>query len=966
MLHCHDRVQRSFSVLKSTTALSTTVIVALGLQSAAMAQSAPSTQKPAQAAADQIEEIVVSGSRIVREGYEAPTPLAVVGEEQLKSSADSNLVYYLQTQPVFVGSQTGQNSVMSLSGAQIGVNSLNLRSLGINRTLVLLDGRRVEPAATNGITDVSSLPTQLISRVDVVTGGASAVYGSDAIAGVVNFVLDRNFTGIKGEVNGGVTSYGDYKNYTINLAGGFGFADNRGHILISGEMFHSDGVAGRSRNWSKRGTTILTNPLYTATNGQPEYLQLDRAAYVTGGPGGTVLNANGTLINSGPLARIIFGEGGATQRLGSYGTIVGLNGVATGGQWETNDVRFQQIIPEESRENLFLNVSYDITDSIQAYAQFSYAHSYSFAVEAPNQTYGSAGATIRLDNAFLPTTVRDLMIQAGVTQIKVGSMNQDLGTITPTTSRRSKRYLGGFKGDVEAFGTKWSWDAYYSRGETRAMVQTPGNIRLQNYYDAADSIVVNGVIQCRNLAARPDCLPWNVFGTGVNNPNGAAIKFIQDKTWSSMLITQDVFGATLAGEPFSLPAGPVSIAADAQYRRNSVRSTRDATSAIPNHSINNAPLVNGSTNVKEIGAETIIPLVKGASWADSWDVSAAARFTSYNLAGDVVTWKGGTTFSPVPDIKFRGSYSRDIRAPTATENFDTGTVTRVSFQDPKYRTGPLITQFVTGNLNLRPEDARNLTIGAVLQPSFFEGFSFSADYWTIDIKDVISAVSTTNIVAYCLNGTRPDFCANVVRDPVTDVLLEIHTGQINFASNYVRGLDLESTYRTSLEGIGIPGELTIHGNMSFNFEFSVDSGVVGIAPVDSAGTNGSSNPPKWRVNVATTYALDDWRFTLTARGFPGGKAVASYFECTSGCPTSTQETRTVNNNHLAGAFYLDASVNYDLKGDAYNATVYLNVKNLVDHDPPNYNGSQPMGVPAPFYLYDFSGRTFRAGIRFKI
>lgn len=293
-------------------------------------------------------------------------------------------------------------------------------------------------------------------------------------------------------------------------------------------------------------------------------------------------------------------------------------------------------------------------------------------------------------------------------------------------------------------------------------------------------------------------------------------------------------------------------------------------------------------------------------------------------------------------------------------------MTRVSFQDPKYRTGPLITQFVTGNLNLRPEDARNLTIGAVLQPSFFEGFSFSADYWTIDIKDAITYVSPANVIGYCTNGIRPDFCANVIRDPVTDVLLEIHSGQINFASYYVRGLDLESTYRTSLEGIGIPGEINIHGNMSFNLEYLVDSGLIGLAPVDNAGTNGGTNPPSWRLNVATTYAVNDWRFTLTARGFPGGKAVANYIECTSGCPTSTAENRTVNNNHLPGAFYLDANVNYDIKADAYNASVYFNVKNLIDHDPPAMNGSQPMGVPAANGLYDFAGRTFRAGIRFKI
>ena len=964
-MQCHTgRIQRSFYALKSTTALST-IIVTLGLQTTAMAQSAP---KPTQSSAEQVEEVVVTGSRIVREGYESPTPLAVVSEEQLKANSDSNIVNYLSTQPVFTGSSTSQNNTYNASAGFTGVNSLNLRSLGTSRTLVLLDGRRLEPATTTGAIDVSSLPTQLMSRVDVVTGGASAVYGSDAIAGVVNFVIDKKFTGIKGEVNGGLTSYGDGKNYTINLAGGTGFADDRGHVLISGEMFHSDVVAGKSREWGLIGTAILNNPNYTATNGQPQFLQLPNSAYITGTPGGIVLNANGTLINSGPLARIAFGRGGVPYTLSTYGTIVGTNGIAQGGQWQTDDQRFTSLLPEEERQNLFTNVTYDVTDNITAYAQFSWAHAYEYAVEAPYYAYGSSGPTIKLDNAFLPASVRSAMVAAGVTQIKIGTFNQDTGTIDVTTARTSKRYLAGVQGKFDAFGSNWNWDASYERGETKSRIATPGNVSVPNYMAAVDSIVnpANGSIQCRTLATNPGCAPWNVFGTGVNDPNGAAAKYIHNVSYSHQHIAMDIFAASLTGEPFTVPAGPVSVALDAEHRRNSSKTDRDPVSDIAGNVINNTPLVIGSTHVTEAAFETVVPLFKGLSWADNWDVTGAARFTSYNLAGDVVTWKVGTTYSPIPDIKFRASRSRDIRAPTASENFDVGAVTHAPGIDPKYNTTPLIEVNTHGNVNLKPEDADNLTVGVVLQPSFLDGFSFSADYWTLDLKNVINPVSSNNIIAYCLNGVRPDFCANVTRDPVTDVITRVVTGSINFASQKSRGLDLEASYRTLLDGIGVPGELALHANMTFNFQYLVDTGLIGVAPIDYAGNNATSYPPNWRVNLTTTYSLDPVRFSLTARAFPGGTIFANYIQCTSGCPAATAANPTINTNRLAGAFYLDTNLSYDIKQDSFSATVFLNVKNLLDRDPPQFGQSLPMSPPVPTFLYDLTGRVFRAGVRFKI
>lgn len=925
-------------------------------------------QAASSAARNAIEEIIITGSRIVREGYESPTPLAVVSEEQLKSNSDSNLVLFLQTQPVFTGSAASNNNIYSAASGTTGVNSLNLRSLGVNRTLVLLDGRRPEPATATNAVDVSSLPTQLISRVDVVTGGASAVYGSDDIAGVVNFVLDRQFKGIKGAVDGGLTNYGDGKNYTVNLSGGMGFTDDRGHVLLSGEIFHSDGIPGRARDWTRSGAAILTNPNYTPTNGQPQYLQLLKSAYIVGTPGGIVLNSSGNLITSGPLARIAFGANGMPYTLNTYGNVVGTNGIAQGGEWETNDQRFSSIVPKEERQNIFTHVTFDLSDNLAVFAQYSWAHAYEYAVEAPFYRFGSQGPTVKLDNAFLPASVKAAMVASGVTQIKVGTFNADAGTIDVTASRTSRRYLAGIQGNFDVFGSNWNWEASYQRGETKVTQLTPGNDSITRYLAAVDSVVnpISGGIECRSVATNPNCAPWNVFGTGVNDPNGAAFKYIHNISTSHEHLAQDLFAASMTGEPFSLPAGLVSIALSAEHRRNSTAMDRDAVSALADNSIANAPLVNGSTHVTEAAFEAVAPIVKGAPWAENWDLSAAARFTSYNLAGKVVTWKVGTTYSPIPDIKVRASRSRDIRAPTPTENFDTGAVNRSPGIDPKYGTTPLIAVTTKGNQNLKPEDADNLTVGVVLQPSFLSGLSFSVDYWTIDLKNVISTISQNNTIAFCLNGLRPDFCANVTRDPVTDQVIAVRNSSINFASQKSRGLDLEASYRSSLDVIGLPGEFAVHGTMTFNFQYLVDTGLMGVPLVDYAGENSNLYPPKWRLNVTGGYSLDAIRLSLTARAVPSGKIFASYIGCDFACPTSTAANPTINTNRLAGALWLDANVNYDITQDAFKTSVFFNVKNLLDRDPPPFGQSLPMAIPTPWYLYDTTGRTFRAGIRFKI
>src|SRR4051812_1619436 len=206
------------------------------------------------------EEIVVTGTRVVRDGYEAPTPLTVVGLEQVQQAATNSTIDYLTTLPSMAGNYTPQSSTQNVSTGTAGTASVNLRNLGTTRTLVLINGQRSVPSTITGLVDINTIPQQLIERVDVVTGGASAAYGSDAVAGVVNFVLDTKFTGVKGEVSGGVTPYGDDRQWKISLPAGTPFANDRGHFIISGSAQYQDGVLTGGRDWNETGLQIITNP----------------------------------------------------------------------------------------------------------------------------------------------------------------------------------------------------------------------------------------------------------------------------------------------------------------------------------------------------------------------------------------------------------------------------------------------------------------------------------------------------------------------------------------------------------------------------------------------------------------------------------------------------------------------------------------------------------------------------------
>jgi len=929
---------------------------------------------PAQNAQEDLGEVVVTGSRIVREGYEAPTPLSVVDSAAIAASATSNVAEFVNTMPVFSGSaapSTGQNGI---SPGTAGVSTLNLRNLGATRTLVLLDGQRSVGSLLTGAVDINALPQQLISRVEVVTGGASAVYGSDAVSGVVNFIVDKEFTGVKGEISGGVTSYLDDESYKIALSGGFAFANGRGHVIASGEQVYKKGVFdGPSRDWAFTGVGWINNPAYTATNGLPRLLWFpSQVGNSNGTPGGIVVN--------GPLKGTYFGQGGAPGNL-NYGDTV-FDPSMHGGDWQYTDVheRMNSLDPLESRQNIYTRAQYEINDNITVFGSISWSSGRTKGQSFVQFQPGNAGV-IKADNAFIPAEIRARMSALNVTTLTMGSYNFDLPTTFSDNTRMVNRQVVGANGKFDAMGKTWNWDAYFQNGYSRSSVNVNNTTMRDRFALATDAVRnANGQIVCRSTLTNPTngCVPWNLMGENVNTDAGRA--YLVGTSYTYQKLIQNVWEATVGGEPFEIWAGPVSVSANVAYRQEKVRSIVDPNSQATNWFGGNYKPLIGQVNVKEAAFETVVPLAKDTSFAESWDFNGAVRATDYSTSGFVVTWKAGTTYTPIPDVKFRVTRSRDIRAPNLNELFAAGTGSQVNLPlDPFNGSSPQYRGLAVGYPGLKPEKADTLGIGIVLSPRFVDGLTVSVDYWDIKMKDAIGPISAQATVDLCYSNARPDLCAFITRAAPTGVapyttigqIIQIQTSNINIAKQDTKGLDFEGSYRWNADDLvsGWAGAFQLHSNATLYLRNYTNPGYAGAVLTQTVGQNDAGGPPDWRISTTLSYALEPITAALTMRQMSSGVYNNNYIVCTTGCPTSTPQKETSNYNHIAGYRYFDVSLNYRFGiGENTTADAFFNVRNVLNTDPAQvgYRNIPYIVSTANATLYDILGRVFRAGIRFKM
>lgn len=930
-----------------------TSMIAVGVMASATLPASVMAQNVEQSDEENVSSIIVTGSRIVRDGYEAPTPTTVLGAAEIATTAPNNIADIVNRLPALAGSATPRTNLGQISNGGTGINALNLRNLGAQRTLILLDGKRVPVSTINtGLVDVNFMPNLLINRVDVVTGGASAAWGSDAVAGVVNFVLDKKFTGIKGDVQGGITTHGDNENYRIGLAAGTSFADGRGHFLISGEHAYNAGLKGLPRSWYT-GAKRFTNPDYEPGNGQPEWLVMENSGFSTIAPG--------AIVTDGPLRGLYFGENGTPAQL-NMGDIV-FDPFMTGGDWEYTDFGkgIQDMDPRISRQNLFARLSYELSDNVEIYGQFSYGRASTSMRSTPQFNFG--GITIQRDNAFLPTEIGTRMDDLGLTSLDVGSWNADLGGIQTDTKRSQFRYMLGLTGIADMFGTVWDWDVSANRNVSKIFNGSNAAI-TSRYRDGIDSVRNDdGVIVCRSSLTDPNngCVPYNILGTGTVSQ--AAKNYVLGDNWLRGTLTQDIFAASLGGEPFATWAGPVSIAAGIEHRREKLRSSVDELSLTNSYWAGNYKPINNQYHVTEAFLETIVPLAQDASWAKELSINAAVRATDYSTSGFVTTWKVGANYEPVDGVRFRMTRSRDIRAGNFSELYASGQTNTYLISDP-FRDNEPVSYFEirSGNPELKPEKGDTLNLGVVLQPAFAPGISVSVDYFDIKVKDAVATVGAGTILNECYRGDTT-LCGLIQRDG-SGLISEIYVSPVNLARQSVRGIDFEASYNVGLADIfsSLGGNFSLRGVATRYTKAQSDNGVA--EPSSSLGAN-NGGTPKWQYMVQGTYRDERLTMSLTGRGVSSGVYMTRGIECQADCPTSTPENPTTNRNRIDGALYLDAFVGFKV---FEAAELYLAVDNLANKQPPVVGsgpgiGSAPYGSSATYY--DLIGRTFRGGVRFN-
>ncbi|HEV7341625.1 MAG TPA: TonB-dependent receptor [Sphingopyxis sp.] len=959
------------------------------------------------------DQIIVTGSRVARDGFQAPTPLTVLTETEIESSSPSNnIADFVNTLPSLAGSTRPSNSRLNISSGQAGINALNLRNLGAERTLILVNGKRSVGSTITGLVDINTIPQALISSVEVVTGGASAAYGSDAVAGVVNFVLNNKYEGLKVEADSGITQYGDGFNYSASVAAGMAFAGGRGHVLLSGEIAHRDGIFDVNRDWNATGFVRIQDPAYTATSGGPQFLIRRQVGAANSAPGSLITNSVGGQANR--LRGIYFGNGGVPLTY-TYGalTFPSPTGAAApsltqGGSWQVNDSgRRIGLDPEDDRYGLFGRVSYEVTDGIELFAEAAYNQQKIRFNAGPNLQTGIVLNATGCTQTPVPVTCNAFLLNAlgaerlqGITSVTIATTSADLPGRGIDNKRKVQRYLIGAQGEFEAFGNTARWDIFgqYGRAELREQLRDIQNIaRINAARDAAfapaGSGFPTGSIQCLiNVDTNPNnndaaCVPLNRLGLGVADP--AAIDYVLGDPYRDQVIEQTVVGANFSATPFATWAGDVSVAIGAEYRKEEVKgfvpdefqpvpildANGNVTGATNRWSVGNYLPSFGSYNVKEAYFETVVPLGFGLEF------NGAVRATDYSTAGYVTTWKAGATWQPIDDIRLRVTRSRDIRAPNLNDLFQAGTANSDSVTNPGFAAGtspsfvpPGLTVqsgysysgFATGNTALGPEKSNQWNIGGVFTPTFLPGFNLAVDYFNIKVNNGISAFSAQQIVNLCFLGEQA-FCDAITTDPARTQdparpYLIIETQPFNAASQKVRGIDIDASYRFP---VGNAGNFTLRGIATHYLENRFDSGVPGTVVVDSTGVNGGqSSTPSWIYRVTASYDSDDFGITATGRGVSAGKYVANGIECTTNCPTSTVNAPTYDSNRIKGAFYVDLNVTqkFSAGGDA-RGEFFINVTNLLNADPILLPET---GLAANSTYSDLLGRAFRVGVRFKL
>ncbi|MGY6554203.1 MAG: TonB-dependent receptor [Wenzhouxiangella sp.] len=872
-----------------------------------------------------IDTIRVTASRIRQGGFEAPTPTTEITSEEIEASGLSNVADVINTMPAVRPSLTPVSTVNNASWS--GGHHMDLRGLGFNRTLVLVDGKRYVPTHIEGPVDINVVPQALLQAVDIVTGGASASWGADAVAGVINLRFNRDFEGARGLVQYGTSDQNDSTNRKASFSFGSRLADGRGHALIGVEAADDSGIALLGdRSWGAKGWGTINNPNFTPDNDEPRILVVPN-----------VVSSNtsfGGLINAGPLRGIQFDNNGNPIPF-RYGELISGN-VMIGGDGAFTHVNQTLAAPQE-RQSAYGRFSFDFSDAVTGVLETSWSRSEASPI--PNLTRSDTSIRIQRDNAFLPASIVEAMDQNNITSFTMGRLSRDYARTINHKTTSTRRIAVGLEGELN---NGWTWDAYVSDGSSKTELLAENN-RITSRYNAAIDAVIDpatGAIVCRNAAARAaGCVPMNLFGEGA--PSEAARAYVTATSWRLWDISQQAAAATISGDLFDLPGGSLSMAAGLEWRTEEAIVTSDELSVAGQFVTGNTVPWEGKVDVKEGFAEVSAPLIQDTAWADSVVFNGAVRLTDYSTSGTVTTWKFGGTWFITDQWRVRATRSRDIRAPSLAELFSGSTTSIFNVLDPELGTTYSVSSLSSGNADLEPEEADTTTVGLIFDPS--PNLSMSLDYYDINIDGAIIQLTAATIVNRC-STIQPQLCALITRGPDGTISQVAATPQ-NLQKLQLRGADFELLYNRPIA----EGNLRLRALVSYTDRVILDDGqtVIDLAGTVEQPTIASiGGTPRWNGNLNAGYRTGPVSVGATMRYVGGGKISRDL----------TPKDRNIIS--ASARTYFDINASYDLND---SMTLFASVRNLTDRDPPIVGG----GFATVRSLYDVIGRYYSAGLRFQ-
>jgi outer membrane receptor protein involved in Fe transport len=945
------------------------------------------------AAQQQAEEIIVTGSRVSRSGFDSSQPLTTIDANQIENLGLVNVGDVVRTLPQNTPFFTETN--VGIGNFNVGAQLANLRGLNPffgTRTLTLVDTRRVVPTTEGGAVDLTLIPSMLVERTEIVTGGASAQYGSDAIAGVVNVILDKDLEGFKVQVDYGEAGEGDGADTHGSFAYGTGFGDGgRGHVLVGVEYQKQDriGPCSQTRDWCREAWGIRNNTAFGTGNGLPNFVVTPGAKQTTSENGVISPCLNATCLQTGsPLTFNAAGTAVAPFDPGfpaaGFATRIGGDGALLG--YDTSNIR-----PDVERYSGLAYVSFDVSERLRWFSEVAYANSDALSFPA-NGGLGPTGLRIQPDNAFLTPAVATALGPFG------GNLSRIFmpGVISArnTTENKTTRFVTGLEGQL---GGDWSWDAYYQHGENenhqRLFNNMVGSLAgpVVRQYDflrwaldavRSDPANPNSPIVCRATLPGPafianaaGCVPLNIFGNGNADPR--ALEYVYRTLKEDNEYTQDVVGANFRSTLAEGWAGPIGFATGFEWRSDEADTTHD----IANQPWYSSYLLSygqdrgGDIDVVEAYAEIDVPMSEklATNFSARRTRNEATSATNPTISGSHTfsSWKAAAIYDPLDWLRFRTTVSRDVRAAGFRELFlPRVTTPAVIGGFPGPVTNPWNAnandEFLSttgGNPTLEPEEADTKTFGAVLS---FERFRFSADWFEIDLGGAITQnPGTQALVNACfMSGGAGSVCNRVTGFGTTNITA-IDASAVNLAQFLTRGWDYEASYNIPMSA---GGNLNLRFIGTYLYDLIVDTGL-GSPPVDYRGQSGPvasfgsfNTSPDWQARAWVTYSRDRFTSTFETRYVGSGKLNVLWTESPPGAPTN-QLANTVNDNSVDDAYYLSWSGSYDFPraGQDSALQVFWVVNNLLDEEPAVAPGGN--AYPTNPVFFDTIGRRYRFGVR---